>query len=491
MQFDGTGSSDPDGDALSYAWDLDGDGVYDDSFAAAPSYTFEDPGRYTVHLQVTDPTGATSTTALSISANNTPPTANIAEPLESLAWAVGDTISFSGSGTDPQEDTLPASGMTWTIILQHCPSNCHAHTIQTFTGVASGSFVAPDHEYPSYLQVRLRVADAGGLANTKTLSILPQTAELTFASDPPGLQLAVDAVSATTPFTRTVIVGSSHTVSAPAPQLLGIDTYSSPTWSDGGAQTHTIVAPQAAASYTASYVPISGDLAVTQSASPNPVTVTAPLTYTMVVTNRGPATQTGVTLSHTLPPDAAFVSSNPASPTCALASGTVTCALGSMASGESRTVSIVVRPSTTGTLTSTAVVSGDQPDPDTANNAASTSTTVKGQPAIAISDVTRVEGGPGTTAVFSFAVTLSVSSTQVVSVRYASANGTAEAPADYGSVFGNLVFNPSVTTRTVNVPVYGDSGVEGDETFVLNLSVPVNATIADGQGLGTILEDDQ
>ncbi len=210
VHFDGAASSDPDGDTLSYAWDLDGDGAYDDSTAVAPSYTFTEPGVYTVGLRVSDPVGAADTASISISANNTPPTANIAAPLESLSWVVGDTISFSGSGTDPQDDTLPASSMTWTIILQHCPSNCHAHTLQTLTGVASGSFVAPDHEYPSYLQVRLSVVDSGGLANTKTVSIQPKTVALTFASNPvrPAARRRRRDREAT-PFTRTVIVGSS------------------------------------------------------------------------------------------------------------------------------------------------------------------------------------------------------------------------------------------------------------------------------------------
>ncbi len=221
--------------------------------------------------------------------------------------------------------------------------------------------------------------------------------------------------------------------------------------------------------------------------------VAALLTYTMVVTNHGPATQTGVTLSDTLPPGVAFVSSNPASPTCALAGGTVTCGLGSMASGASRTVSIVVRPSTAGTLTNTARVSGGQPDPNTGNDASTTVTTVTAQPAISIGDVSLVEGRRGKTS-FPLSVSLSAASTQVVTVRYATADGTAVAGghgADYDSVGGTLTFAPGVTALTVNVAVVGDKRREADETFFVNLSDPVNATIADGQGLATIVDDDR
>jgi uncharacterized repeat protein (TIGR01451 family) len=366
------------------------------------------------------------------------------------------------------------------------------HTLQSFTGVASGSFSAPDHEYPSYLQVQLTAKDAGGLVNTKIVSIQPKTVPLTFASSPTGLLLAVDAVSAAAPFTRTVIVGSSNSASAPAPQTLGGVTYAFSSWSDGGAQTHTIVAPATAATYTARYATTSGaDLAVTQSASPNPVTVTATLTYTIVVTNRGPASQTGVMVRDTLPAGVAFVSSTPASPTCALASGTVTCSLGSMASAATRSVSIVVRPGVVGTLTNTASASGGQPDPNTANNAAATATTVTPRPAIAVSNASVVEGNKGTTTNAAFRVSLSISSTQAVTVRYATANGTAIAGNDYGSVAGTLTFTPGVTALTISVPVFGGKWKEANETFYVNLSVPVNATIADSQGIGTIVDDDR
>ena len=102
--------------------------------------------------------------------------------------------------------------------MQHCPSNCHQHTIQSFTGVASGSFTAPDHEYPSYLELRLTATDAGGLTDTETLRLDPQTVTLNFASSPSGLQLVVGSTSAATPFSRTVIIGSANSVSAVSPQ---------------------------------------------------------------------------------------------------------------------------------------------------------------------------------------------------------------------------------------------------------------------------------
>ncbi len=76
---------------------------------------------------------------------------------------------------------------------------------------------------------------------------------LTFQTSPGGLDLVVNGVTGTASFTRTVIVGSRNTVSAPSPQTRGKQTYAFVSWSDGGAQTHDIVAPAAATTYTARY----------------------------------------------------------------------------------------------------------------------------------------------------------------------------------------------------------------------------------------------
>jgi glucose/arabinose dehydrogenase len=184
---------------------------------------------------------------------NTAPSATIAAPTSATTWKVGDTIAFNGSATDTEDGTLPASALSWTLILHHCPSNCHTHALQSWPGVASGSFNAPDHDYPSHLEVRLTATDSGGLTDSTSVLLDPVVVPLTFASSPSGLQLTVNGSSATAPFTRTVIVGSTNSLSAPSPQSLGGTSYAFQSWSDGGAQTHNIVAPASAATYTATY----------------------------------------------------------------------------------------------------------------------------------------------------------------------------------------------------------------------------------------------
>jgi glucose/arabinose dehydrogenase len=254
VSFNGSGSSDPDGDPITYAWDLDGDGSFDDSTAAQPTFTYTQSGTYTARLRVTDSPGASSVSGpITITVGNTPPTATINAPSDSLTWRVGDVIAFSGSGTDPQDGTLPASALSWSLILNHCPSNCHAHPLQDFVGVSSGSFTAPDHEYPSNLELVLTVADSGGLTSTASVTLQPQTVNLTFTSSPSGLQLVLNGGSAATPFTRTVIARSTNTISAPSPQTLNGNSYAFASWSDGGAQTHVITAVSAT-TYSATYL---------------------------------------------------------------------------------------------------------------------------------------------------------------------------------------------------------------------------------------------
>ena len=277
VNFDGSGSSDPDGNPIAYSWDLDGDGVYGDSTAVKPMRIYSTPGTYTVRLRVSDNQGATTTSApLTISANNTPPTPVIDTPSASLTWKVGDRIDFSGHATDAQDGTLSASALTWTLVLQHCAPNCHAHVVETKPGdTTQPFFTAPNHEYPSYLQLQLTARDSGGLTTTTSVDLQPQTVNLTFASAPAGLQLTVNAAAGVAPFTRTVIVNSQNSVSADTPQTLGGTTYTFGAWSDGGTQTHTVTAPASATTYTATYV---ANRAPTAVLTANPTAGTIPLT---------------------------------------------------------------------------------------------------------------------------------------------------------------------------------------------------------------------
>ena len=260
VAFDGTGSRDPNGGALSYSWDF-GSGQFGASTAARPEHDFTAPGVYTVRLRVTDMQGLSDTAQTAITAG-TPPTATIAAPTSSTTWAVGDVIAFSGSAADAAGHALPASALTWSLVLHHCPSNCHLHFLQTFAGVDHGQFAAPDHEYPSWLELQLTATDANGLSGTTSVTLQPRTVALSFTSSPSGLTLGFDANSEVTPFTETVIARSAHSVSAP-PQLVGGTQYGFVRWSDGGAASHNIVTGDMAGSFAATFAPTSGTPSLT------------------------------------------------------------------------------------------------------------------------------------------------------------------------------------------------------------------------------------
>ncbi|WP_071189162.1 Calx-beta domain-containing protein [Trichormus sp. NMC-1] len=111
------------------------------------------------------------------------------------------------------------------------------------------------------------------------------------------------------------------------------------------------------------------------------------------------------------------------------------------------------------------------------------------QPQISINDVTLTEGNSGTKTA-NFAVTLSNASTQTITVAYQTGNISATAGSDYVAKTGTITFNSGETSKTVSVVINGDTISESDETFKVTLKTPVNATIADGEGIGTIINDE-
>ena len=112
------------------------------------------------------------------------------------------------------------------------------------------------------------------------------------------------------------------------------------------------------------------------------------------------------------------------------------------------------------------------------------------QPTISINDVSLLEGNSGTTA-FVFTVSLSNASAQPITVNFATADGSATlADNDYQAGGGSVTFAPGQTSQTITVLVNGDTNVEPDETFFVNLSAPPECHDRDGQGGGTIVNDD-
>ncbi|MCB8947377.1 MAG: CSLREA domain-containing protein [Ardenticatenaceae bacterium] len=108
---------------------------------------------------------------------------------------------------------------------------------------------------------------------------------------------------------------------------------------------------------------------------------------------------------------------------------------------------------------------------------------------VRVSDVSVTEGDSGSVQA-EFAVTLDFAAPVTVTVEFATTAQTALEEVDYAAVADTLSFDPGETTKTVSVPVLGDLLDEPDETFIVTLSNPVMAFLADGEGVGTIVDND-
>ncbi len=496
VTFDGSQSSDPENGPLTYAWDLDNDGSFDDSTLVSPTQVFTTPGTFTVRLQVTDNGGATGVASVVVTPGNSAPQAVIDTPTIPPAWSVGDPISFSGHATDAQEGTLPAADLSWTLLMHHCfdLSSCHIHSIQTFSGVAGGTFIAPDHAYPSYLELRLTATDAGGLTSTTSLRLDPQTVDLTFASNPPGIPIVVGTASSPAPVTQTEIRGSTVSVSAPATQVVGGKEYQFAGWSDGSARVHDVVA-SASATYTATYsdytpavIPGTATVAEGSSGPHNvqvPVTLSHPSSQTVTAawTTYNPGGLPGSTAT---PPDDYTTTA-----------GTVTFAPGE----TSKTVSVPVNGDTTNEPDEYTLLAWSNP----------TNATIGGYyglgfltlqnddpvPTVVPGAATVSEGSSGTRTM-SLPVTLSNPSSQPVTAAWSTVRpsglpgSSADPSSDYLAASGTVTFAPGETAKTVTVTIVGDTTDEPDEYLVVAFSNPTNATIGGflGLGFGTIQDDD-
>ncbi len=223
------------------------------------------------------------------------------------------------------------------------------------------------------------------------------------------------------------------------------------------------------------------------------------VSYTLTVANNGPSDASTVDLSDAIPANTTSVSMTQTSGPIFLltvpplgATGTAHATRGTMLPGTSATFTLVVKvnPATAigTTINNTASVSTTTTDPAAINNSSSSSLTIV-PPTLSIDDVTVIEGNSGSTNA-TFTVTLSSASGNTVSVDFFTSNGTAAQPSDFTAINGTLSFAPGQLTRAITVPVNGDSSSEPSETFFVNLANPTNADVADGQGVGTINDDD-
>jgi PKD repeat protein len=246
VRFAGGGSTDPDGNPLTYRWAF-GDGATSTEPTVEHIYTTR--GVYTASLTVTDPAGATHTATQRITAGTgVGPTLTINNPPADTQYTDGQTINYSGTATDPQDGDISAR-IRWSVSQGH---NEHTHPdLHSSTG-PSGSFVVPGHADNSWLNICATVTDTDGQDTQSCRELRPLTAAITVTSSPAGIQWQYDEQQKPTPINANSIINSRRSLNAPAGAANGGWWYVFQRWSDNGAISHdvTITGP---AAYTATY----------------------------------------------------------------------------------------------------------------------------------------------------------------------------------------------------------------------------------------------
>ncbi|MGW5238720.1 PQQ-dependent sugar dehydrogenase [Monashia sp. NPDC004114] len=284
VSFSSAGSSDPENTPLIYSWTF-GDNTT--STEANPTHRYSTAGQYTARLTVSDGVSATSATPITISAGNVP-TPTILTPTDGSTFVAGDVISYSGSATDTEDGTLPASAFTWNIDFLH---EGHVHPGTPIVGVKSGTFTIPTagHDFSGNTRYRitLTVVDSSGLSSSRSVTVFPRKVNLSFASQPSGRTLYLDGIAHTAPFVYDTLIGFHHNIEARNESVNGT-SYTFASWSDGGAQQHDIVVPATDATYTATFAattpPATPAFVQVNSATPQSNQSTVTVQYTAVQT---------------------------------------------------------------------------------------------------------------------------------------------------------------------------------------------------------------
>jgi hypothetical protein len=270
VSFDGSGSTDPDGDTpLTYQWDF-GDGTAPtETTTPTTSHTYttvptNSSNSYAVTLKVRDARGMVSAPAtVEVFPGNEAPAPLIDSPSANLLYSVGQQITLSGSATDPEDGQLTGTSLSWEVLQHHNGTHTHPYFSETGNNL---TITAPMPEgldatgSGNYLEVRLTATDKKGLSQTVTREIQPNRVDVSFATNTTnttnptsGLSLLINGQKFTTPKTLLSWEGYKLNVNAPSPQTLSGKPYVFSSWSDGNGKQHDIVTGATPSTYTATF----------------------------------------------------------------------------------------------------------------------------------------------------------------------------------------------------------------------------------------------
>lgn len=257
FQFSAQDSTDPDGDTLTYEWDFTSDGIVD-STQPGPSHSYDSSGKKTATLTVRDGNGGEDTAEVDLFPGDTArPVPEIESPTPDKLFAVGEEITLTGSATDSDDGSIPDGQLTWEVVRHHNGNHTHPYFDDTGNNL---TFAAPPPEdilstnpAGNYLEIRLTATDSHGLSSeTVSLNLSPNTVGVTFRTRPFGLKLIANGKVFRAPHTFLSWEGYRLNVNAPSQRHDGKE-WEFRSWSDRRAAKHTIVTPEAQATYVATF----------------------------------------------------------------------------------------------------------------------------------------------------------------------------------------------------------------------------------------------
>ncbi|WP_435215614.1 ThuA domain-containing protein [Streptomyces sp. bgisy034] len=189
VEFSSAGSSDPDGDDLTHAWDFDGNGSTD-STDANPTHTYSANGKYTARLTVKDPGGKTGSATVEVTVGNTRPVVTFEEPPNGGFLAANNTINYKVKVTDPEDGT--AIDCSKVSVLYAIGHDDHPHDVATKYG-CTGSFPTDNGGHDAtanfFHVLTAKYTDKGGLEGSASVMLHPMHKQAEHFSDSSGIRI--------------------------------------------------------------------------------------------------------------------------------------------------------------------------------------------------------------------------------------------------------------------------------------------------------------